>query len=750
MAQQILYKHLVPLLFSGIVAAIALILYFPGRARLIENVDRILVGETSNLLESLRNRLAELPSTRKEDTLAILRSIQVAFSDPIKIQLVSRFGKLIVSTDHEKSDPSGQKPRQFAHHFPAQGLSSVNPFAVLDPAKDLITGYIYIPKSQAPNLAAGLKGAMIYLERDIKHRRQESLAEIEQFMWLQFISIALLAIAGGVFFQFMLNRRVSGLLAFLNQVRSGNWSIRTGLDGNDEISRIGQCIDRLLNRLVSEQTSLAFSEAKIKAMLETATDGIINMNAKGCVETMNSAAERIFGYPKDQVIGRDVSMLMPEPFAKQHGDYVTRYLRTGEKRIIGIGREISGLRSDGSEFPMELSVSEVEFAGEPCFTGIVRDISARKRTEEQLRQSQEQLHLTFENAPIGIVTCDLNCRIINANRASTQIVGYAREQLIGMAFTDLVHPAERENCLDFAKKAKHNQQGSTTLAQRWLHKNGNLVSGILHLGMIHNEEGIQDRFVLQMEDNTEQLNAENEARQLRDRIAHVARITTLGEMVAGIAHEINQPLAAIVNYTEASQRLLRNESANPDDLLHAMKQASAQAHRAAKVLQRLRDFAKMRSIRRETVNPNSLVRDVVALAKLENPAPRSAITLELEKHLPPIEADAIQIQQVILNLIRNGIDAMQEAGTLEQNLIIRTVNEPDEFIRIEVIDWGPGVDEADADQIFDPFFSTKGSGMGLGLSICRSIARSHGGQLDFKNNPDQGATFYLRLPTGST
>jgi two-component system, LuxR family, sensor kinase FixL len=243
------------------------------------------------------------------------------------------------------------------------------------------------------------------------------------------------------------------------------------------------------------------------------------------------------------------------------------------------------------------------------------------------------------------------------------------------------------------------------------------------------------------------MNAEAEARQLRNRIAHVARITTLGEMVAGIAHEINQPLAAITNYTDASKRLLASGTADPEDLMHAMKQASAQAHRAAKVLQRLRDFAKLRSVPREKVELNALITDVVSLATLENPDLRSTIALELEKDLPQLQVDPVQIQQVILNLIRNGVDAMQECGTQAQNLTIRTVNEGDESIRVEVVDRGPGVDEKVADQIFDPFYSTKLSGMGLGLSICRSIARAHGGQLDFSNNASNGATFVLRLPT---
>jgi two-component system sensor kinase FixL len=561
------------------------------------------------------------------------------------------------------------------------------------------------------------------------------------------IGIAVLAGATCIVLYARFAHRVAQLSLTLQRFRDGDSNARIHPEQQDALARIGHQIDSLLEGVVQERADLRFSEAKIKAVLETATDGIISIDSRGRVESMNSAAERIFGYTKDRVIGQNVSMLMPESFAAQHDHHLNSYLHTGQAKIIGIGREVSGRRSDGAVFPMELAVSELEFGNERSFTGIVRDISARKRTEEQLRLSEEQLHLTVENAPIGIVICDLDCRIMNANLACTKIVGYPRDELLTMRFTDLVRPEERKRCLEFADKAKLGQLENTTIQQHWLHQNRSEVCGVLHIGVIYDDEGVPKMFVIQMEDVTEQRNAEAEARQLRDRIAHVARITTLGEMVAGIAHEINQPLAAIVNYTDASQRLLASGAAHRDDLMHAMKQASDQAHRAAKVLQRLRDFARMRSVPRETVDLNALVKDVVSLANMENPGLRSTITLELDDGLPDLQADPIQIQQVILNLIRNGVDAMQEPGAHGQDLIVRTANEEGESVRIEVVDQGPGVDENASDKLFDPFFSTKQSGMGLGLSICRSIARSHGGQLDFANNANHGATFFLRLPT---
>lgn len=561
------------------------------------------------------------------------------------------------------------------------------------------------------------------------------------------IGIVMLAAIFSVYLHFTITRRMSRLASTLRQFNYGDRNARSHLKGDDLLARISQTLDQILDRIVYDREELLQLETRSKAVLETATEGIISIDSQGRIQSINSAAERIFGYQKRQVVGRNVSMLMPEPYSVEHDRYIRDYLRTGERKIIGIGREVSGRRSDGSVFPMELAVSELLLGDERSFTGIVRDISKRKLAEKQLKLSEEQLSLTFENAPIGIVTCDLDCQIMKANRACTQIVGYSHSELLTMRFNELVHPEDRAHCVEFTHKAKLDQMESKLIRQRWLHKNGSQVCGVLHIGVIHDDKDRPKLFVIQMEDHTQQVNAEAEARQLRDRIAHVARISTLGEMMAGIAHEINQPLAAIANYTDACQRMLSTENLDRDSLMHAMKQANVQAHRADEVIQRLRSFAKTRSLERENVDVNALIKEVISLATMETPGLQLTIKLELEERLSNVQADPIQIQQVILNLIRNGMDAMQESNAEEQNLIVRTLNDGADKIRIEVIDRGSGIDEKDAVKIFDPFYSTKLNGMGLGLSICRSIIASHQGLLDFENNPDTGATFYIRLPT---
>lgn len=737
--------YLWPFLFGICAAGTLVILYITNRSTSLEIVDRILLEDTGAKLKILQHSLPDWPRQSAGQAIPAFESMRQTLRDPAELDVIDRQGRVVASTESQQIGRYWPDIKGFADKKNPESPEALGPVVSMDPATGHIRGYARLMSAPAAEIQS--VDAFVQIRSDASARRQEARSNIWNALVFQSIVVAAFAGAFCLVFYASLNRRVAELASSLSRFKKGDWKARNCLPGKDALAGIGRSLNELLDDVVRERTDSQISEAKVKAVLETAIDGIISIDCEGRVELMNSAAERIFGYAKDRVVGQNIGMLMPESFSREHDRYIGEYLKTGRARIIGIGREVSGRRSDGTVFPLELAVSELRLGNERSFTGIIRDISARKRIEEQLRISQEQLHQTVENAPIGIVTCDLDCRILNANRACTKVVGYTRAELLNMLFTDLVCPDERQKCLEFAQKAKLNQLENTAVQQRWLHKDGYPVHGVLHIGVIHNAQGIPEMFVIQMEDFTEQRNAEAEARQLRDRIAHVGRITTLGEMAAGIAHEINQPLAAIVNYTDASQRLLIAGAANPKDLIHAMKQASAQAHRAARVLQQLRDFAKMRSVPQEKVDLNALIKDVVSLANLETPGLRSAINLELDEDLPQLKADPVQIQQVILNLIRNGVDAMQEPGTQDQDLTIRTVNETSGFVRIEVIDQGTGVDEKSADKIFDPFFSTKQSGMGLGLSICRSIARSHGGQLDFANNANRGATFFLRLPT---
>ena len=356
-----------------------------------------------------------------------------------------------------------------------------------------------------------------------------------------------------------------------------------------------------------------------KALLDAAVDAIIVIDHRGRIETFNSAAEVIFGFSAQEVLGKNVSLLMPEPYRSEHDGYIGNYLETGNARIIGIGREAQAKRKSGSVFPIDLSVGEIPTDDQPKFVGIVRDTTEQKRSEAEIHQTRERL------------------------------------------------------------------------SQFW-------------------------------------------------------RLSTLGEMAASLAHELNQPLTAIATYTQACQRLIESGQSDDDEILATLKKCNSQAQRAGEVIRRLRQFVKKRELGRREVSFDELIRDIAALAEVDARDNGIPLTIDVAEGLPKIMVDAVQIQQVILNLIRNGIDAMMNMDHYDEGISVSVSKFKNDQVKIVVTDHGSGITKEAEKKIFQPFFTTKPSGMGLGLAICRSIIESHGGVLSFTKNPSGGTTFYFTLP----
>ncbi len=359
------------------------------------------------------------------------------------------------------------------------------------------------------------------------------------------------------------------------------------------------------------------AESRFNALLDAAVDAIILIDERGQVTRFNPAAQRMFGYAEAEVAGRNVSMLMPQPYRGEHDGYIHRYASTGERRIIGIGREVEAQRKDGSTFPIDLSVGEFLSAGEHGFVGIIRDLTEHKaRTRE--------------------------------------------------------------------------------------------------------------------------------AEDLRARLTHVGRLGTLGEMVSGIAHEVNQPLTAISNYASACRRMVQSGTASGEELAGALDKIGAQAERAGQVIRGLRALVRRRDEVREPLDCNQLIRDVAKLVEFDARQAGFRLVLKLAEPLPATMGDAVQIQQVVLNLIRNGLDAMLEKATGDAIEVETAV--ADGKVEIRVTDSGPGLGAAAVARLFEPFFTTKPQGIGLGLSICKSIIGAHRGELRGESAPGGGARFRVRLP----
>ena len=234
--------------------------------------------------------------------------------------------------------------------------------------------------------------------------------------------------------------------------------------------------------------------------------------------------------------------------------------------------------------------------------------------------------------------------------------------------------------------------------------------------------------------------------ELRSHLTHLTRVTTMGEMASNIAHEVNQPLTAIATYTQACTRMLTAGTTNTEELLGIMKRVTNEALRAGGIVHHLQDLARRRGSTRTVCDVNELIRDLEQLAAVDARLCNVRMELQLSDPLPLVLIDRIQIQQVVLNLIRNGIDAMSDNDVESRNLVVRTAMLDDDKVEIGVADTGCGLPEGCDEQLFQPFFTTKNDGMGMGLSVSWSIVTSHGGQMWFTRNEDRGATFFLSIP----
>ncbi len=385
------------------------------------------------------------------------------------------------------------------------------------------------------------------------------------------------------------------------------------------MSLVGEMLKRAITRASSTAEDLRAREAHLQSILDTVPDAMIVIDTSGIIQSFSSAAERLFGYSAGEIIGQNIKVLMPSPYRENHDGFIKRYLDTGERRIIGVGRIVVGERRDGSTLPIELSVGEMKSANRRFFTGFIRDLTERQETETRLQELQSEL-------------------------------------------------------------------------------------------------------------------------------VQMSRLTAMGEIASTLAHELNQPLSAITNYLKGSRRLLEDIKDEPVSTVRdAISKAAEQALRAGQIIRRLREFVSHGENEKRVESVSKMVEEASALALVGARERGIRVRFNFANSSDFALADKIQVQQVLVNLIRNAIEAMEEVPRRE--LTVSTLPSNGGMVRVSVADTGSGISPDIAEQLFQPFFTTKPQGMGVGLSISRTIIEEHGGKIWIEPNPEGGTIFRITLPS---
>lgn len=367
-----------------------------------------------------------------------------------------------------------------------------------------------------------------------------------------------------------------------------------------------------------------------------------------------------------------------------------------------------------------------------------------QRVLDRLKENEYRLRAIIESEPECVKLQAADGTVLEINPAGLRLVGAERpEDIIGKRIYCIVAPEHtefyRENMRRvFAGEAVVYEFKAITLKGRtsWMET---------HAVPLRDARGAIYALLGITRDITEHKQAAEQARRYQAELARVARLSTMGEMATGIAHELNQPLSAIANFARGCIRRLRVDGMDPGELVEPLEEVCEQAERAGEILRHVRDFVRKSELQMKPVDINQTVRTLVKFTELETRQQGATVRLDLDAEVPRVQADAIMIEQVICNLVRNAVEAMAEAHSRRREVTIRTRPIGGDIVEIEIGDTGPGIDEAVIDQVFDQFFTTKPEGVGMGLSISRSIIESHGGRVRAESGRDGGATFRFTL-----
>jgi PAS domain S-box-containing protein len=507
-------------------------------------------------------------------------------------------------------------------------------------------------------------------------------------------------------------------------------------DSGQPVRRVGVNLD------ITERKRAAELRSHLAAIVESSADAIVGVALDGKVVSWNSGAERVFGYKAEEMVGRPISLLAPSKSA----DQILRRLeglRQGE-RIVPY--ETERIRKDGRRIEVSVTISPIRDSTGRVIgaAGIARDITERKRAEASLRESEERFRNMADTAPVMIWVCGPDKRMTFVSRAWLDFTGRSLEQELGNGWLEGVHPDDRKrNSASFSSAFDASQnfrmEGRLRRADgeyRWV-----LCNGVPRF----EADGAFDGYIGSTIDITDQKYAEAERRRGLDEIAHLNRVGAMGELTASLAHELNQPLAAILSNAQAASRLLSGEPRDLSEVRACLTDIVADDKRAGEVIKRVRALLKKEESCSAAVDLNDVVGDVIRLLQNDAMLRKASVAFEPSPNLPVVLGDRVQLHQVVMNLMVNGLEAAQQLPG-DRWLKVRTCRSSGGGVELTVEDSGKGIAESDLARVFEPFFSTKPDGLGMGLSISRSIVQAHSGRLWAENIAGGGALFRCVLP----
>lgn len=496
--------------------------------------------------------------------------------------------------------------------------------------------------------------------------------------------------------------------------------------------------------------SLVEAEERMRSVVNHVVDGIISIDERGTVTTFNPAAERIFGYEAAEVIGQNVRMLMPEPDRSRHDGYIGNYLRTAQPKIIGIGREVVGRRKDGSTFPMELAISVFRLGDRPHFTGIVRDITDRKRAETELRQAEERMRSVVDHVVDGIITIDEAGRVESFNPAAEKLFGYTSDEMLGHNVNILMpEPYHREHDRYVSSYVKTGQAKIIGIGREVVGRRKDGSTFPMELAVSEFHIGTRRFFTGIVRDITERKEFE---RQLRQRLAELAEADRhKNEFLAMLAHELRNPLAPM----RSALYLLKSERADETARERARGILDRQMQHIVRLVDDLLDVSRIVrgtiELRREVVDLVDVVERAVETVQPLIDAQGHALVVSLPTQPVPVDGDLMRLAQVVANLLTNAAKYTNPNGRIEVN-----VRSEDGEAAVSVRDNGVGISAELLPRVFDLFVQADKSlarsqgGLGVGLTLTQRLVAMHGGTVSAHSEGEGlGSEFVVRLPLAS-